>query len=191
MAKGRWTATAFLAKAMLRAAATGVGALPAHAAAPACEPGGALFWTATAARGLATGAVERSRLDGSQAVVLLDLGAAGEPLGIAIDPTGSRLYWSVPALGVIQSSALDGSEAKLVPGTQGVRGIALDPAAGKVYWAFSVAGGPAGVRRSDLDGSNVEDLVQGLVSPTDVEVDPALGKIFWADNSAGKIQRAN
>ncbi len=48
------------------------------------------------------------------------------------------------------------------------------------------------IQRSDLDGSNVEDLVtSGLSGPKELALDVAGGKMYWTDNGTDKIQRAN
>ena len=60
--------------------------------------------------------------------------------------------------------------------------------AGKMYW---VDGGTKKIQRANLDGSGVEDLVKGLVSPADLVMDPYVGKMYWADGGTNKIQRAN
>lgn len=68
--------------------------------------------------------------------------------------------------------------------------IALDLASGKMYWT---EGSPADfqIQRANLDGSNVELLVTGLVGPSGIALDLATGKIYWTDTGTSKIQRAN
>ena len=60
----------------------------------------------------------------------------------------------------------------------------------KLYWSDW---GTDKIRRSDLDGSNVEDVVSGagLGGPDGLSLDPAAGKIYWADAATNKIQRSN
>ncbi len=64
------------------------------------------------------------------------------------------------------------------------------PPASKLYWSDW---GTDKIQRSDLDGSNVEDLVSGagLNGPDGLSLDLAGGKIYWADAGTNKIQRAN
>ena len=60
---------------------------------------------------------------------------------------------------------------------------------GKMYW---VDRGTAKIKRANLDGSEVEDLVTtGLEEPTDLALDPDGGKMYWTDGLTDKIQRAN
>ena len=59
----------------------------------------------------------------------------------------------------------------------------------KMYWAD---GGTQMIQRSNLDGSDVEDLVTtGLDYPHGIALDVAGGKMYWTDFSANKIQRSN
>ena len=59
-----------------------------------------------------------------------------------------------------------------------------------MYWTEST---PADfmLQRANLDGTNLELLVTGLVNPSGIALDVAGGKIYWTDIGAGKIQRAN
>ena len=68
--------------------------------------------------------------------------------------------------------------------------IVLDQAGGKMYWTESA---PADfmIQRANLDGTNVELLVTGLVNPSGIALDVAGGKMYWTDIGTGKIQRAN
>ena len=62
--------------------------------------------------------------------------------------------------------------------------------ASKLYWSDW---GTDKIRRSDLDGSNPEDLISGagLDGPDGLSLDLSGGKIYWADAGTNKIQRAN
>ena len=68
-----------------------------------------------------------------------------------------------------------------------------EPPAGEegIYWTEWES-----IHRSNLDGSNVEDLVKSrLRVPYDIALDPAGGKIYWTelywDSRPGTIQRAD
>ncbi len=56
----------------------------------------------------------------------------------------------------------------------------------KLYWSD---GGAGKIQRSDLDGSNVEDILTGLPGPGDLAIDPYAGKIYFTSGLG--IQRAN
>ena len=64
----------------------------------------------------------------------------------------------------------------------------------KIYWTDW---GTQTIRRANLDGSQVEDLVStglyfsGLARPHSLALDVDGGKMYWADGNAAKIQRAN
>jgi len=53
----------------------------------------------------------------------------------------------------------------LVSGLNVPFGIALDLGAGKMYWTDAFTDK---IQRANLDGSDVEDLVTGLVAPTGI-----------------------
>lgn len=62
-------------------------------------------------------------------------------------------------------------------------------AAGRMYW--TEAGGHK-IRRANLDGTGVQDLVTtGVVNPHGIALDLGSGKMYWTDFGTGKIQRAN
>jgi low density lipoprotein receptor-related protein 5/6 len=94
--------------------------------------------------------------------------------------------------GEIQRSNLDGSEVEsLVTGIVRPEGLALDLLDEKVYWT-QTGGGPARIRRANLDGSAVEDFITtGLVVPQGIAVDSAAGHVYWTNNNPPEIQRAN
>ncbi len=56
----------------------------------------------------------------------------------------------------------------------------------KLYWSD---GGAGKIQRSDLDGTNVEDILTGLPGPGDLAIDPYAGKIYFTSGLG--IQRAN
>lgn len=67
--------------------------------------------------------------------------------------------------------------------------IAVDRPEGKVYWT---AVNQAGIHRSNLDGTDVEDVVtNGLVAPTGLALDLVRGKFYWTDQTLGVIRRAD
>ena len=62
-------------------------------------------------------------------------------------------------------------------------------ASAKVYWTDWTTDK---IQRSDLDGSNLEDvIVSGLTTPVGIAVDLLGRKVYWADQTQGKIRRAN
>ena len=55
-------------------------------------------------------------------------------------------------------------------------GIALDVAGGKMYWTDW---GFSGIQCANLDGSNVQILVNTDDTPWDIALDAAGGKVYW------------
>lgn len=146
---------------------------------------GMMYWTEADAIG--TGAVRRANLDGSGVETLATNDITGA-LGIALDVGGGKVYWWHGLQ--IRRAALNGSGAEGLVSTGGADGIALDADAGKMYWTGTdpVLGGV--LRRANLDGSGVENLVTGLGLVNGIALDVAGGKMYWVDLT-GKIQRAN
>ena len=73
-------------------------------------------------------------------------------------------------------------------GTQGPTGIALDLQEDRMYWVDKWTNT---IRRSGLDGSQVEDLVAEVESPEDIALDLAAEKMYWAEGGTGAIRRAD
>ena len=128
--------------------------------------------------------IHRSRLDGTQAQVLVL--NVGNPWDIALDISGSKMYWTDTARNAIWQANLDGTGVVSAVNNVSPGGIALDVSGGKMYWTDDRA-----VKRANLNGSRVEDLVTGLDHPHRIALDLSRGKMYWTDRRAGKIQRAN
>ncbi|MCF3136103.1 3-hydroxyacyl-CoA dehydrogenase [Streptomyces olivochromogenes] len=132
------------------------------------------------------------------------------PDGVAVDVAAGHVYWTnmgVPAEndGSIERVDLDGGDrTTIVPsgGTHTPKQLHFDAVGRKLYW-----GDREGMRvmRCDLDGSNVEILVQTGQGADDqrdetkwcvgVAVDPAAGHLYWSqkgpsDAGLGRILRA-
>ena len=58
----------------------------------------------------------------------------------------------------------------------------------KMYW---IDEGTNKIRRANLDGSQVEDVLARLPDPYGIAMDVAAGKIYWTDQETDRIQRAN
>ena len=133
------------------------------------------------------------------------------PDGIAVDLAAGHIYWTnmgVPYLddGSIERADLDGgNRTVIVP--QGItftpKQLHLEKDSGKLYWCDREG---MRVMRANLDGSNVETLVQTGEGEEDrrdatkwcvgITVDSELGQIYWTqkggDNSGrGRIFRAS
>jgi hypothetical protein len=127
----------------------------------------------------------------------LPLAAGSLPEGVALDETRRQLYWVEAAHSGarILRSNVDGSGvAAVVTGGSAFRGVAIDEAAGKLYWTSSNQAEGARIRRANLDGTNIEVLLElGTTgaNPRGIALDPAAGRMYWADLGLGSIHRAN
>ena len=70
---------------------------------------------------------------------------------------------------------------------------AIDTKGTQIYWTdMGGAGTYSGsIRRANLDGTNVQDLVTGLGRPKNIALDIEGGKMYWTDANEDKIRRAN
>ena len=147
-----------------------------------------VYWTDTSN-------LRRSNLDGSQAQTLksgfIDI------TYIAADPIAGALYYAYgETTPMIFRSDLGGNQVQPLlrfDRHHFVRGLAIDRAGGKIYWASSEgdSGGTGTIRRANLDGSGLEDVVPNLDYPYGPVLDVIAGKMYWIHNGTHKIQRAN
>jgi DNA-binding beta-propeller fold protein YncE len=156
-----------------------------------------IYWT----NQVGTPKVQRSCRWGGDAVdVLATLGPGGNccAIGIDIDFLNGTVYWMDGYYGgPVSRMDLDGSNVTGLYNTPGIgNGVAVDHRGGKIYWTeYGNSGGQDAIRRANLDGTNVETLLDssdGLDTPQHIAVDPDAGKIYWADlRGATKVGRAN
>ena len=149
--------------------------------------------------------------DGSDLKVIVEEGRK-LPDGLAVDAAAGHLYWTNMGNlkandGSILRSDLDGKHlTTIVPpgGTFTPKQLQIDKVNGKLYWCDREG---MRVMRADLDGSNVETLVdtsEGDARPgadarkwcVGIALDTAEGKVYWTqkggDNAGeGRIFRAN
>ncbi len=123
------------------------------------DSAGVLYWTDGAQ-------ILRGNLDGSSVIVTVP--DAGQPYYLALDFAAGKMYWTDISANEIGRSNLDGTDLE-VPGpihdlASKPIGITLDADAGKVYWTIATGG----VQRANLDGSNVEMVLEGLDSTWDI-----------------------
>lgn len=150
-----------------------------------------------------TGKIQRSDLDGSNSETLVvGLNRPGE---IALDPVAGKMYYTDSYFTALRFSDdffsarimradLDGSNAETVLSIMELvddvsvpfwdilppyQDIALDLSKGKMYWA-----GGSGIGRANLDGSNVETILERwfkLRGPESIALDVAAGKMYWTE----------
>jgi len=172
---------------------------------PGGDPVGLLYFL-----DLRGGRVVSSAPDGSDLKVLVS-GRTGIPDGIVVDTDGGHIYWTImgkPSAddGMIERADLDGGHlTTIVPagGTFTPKQLKLDSVHRKLYWSDREG---MRVMRSNLDGTNIETLVETGHGDEDrrdaqhwcvgIALDVAGGKVYWTqkggDNAGvGSIRRAN
>ncbi|HYD49171.1 MAG TPA: hypothetical protein VEB21_12520 [Terriglobales bacterium] len=142
--------------------------------------------------------IRRANLDGSNIETVIDVDLR-QARGIAIDYNGGKFYWAdnggAGADKSIKRASLDplnqNVETIVTVASAGLvnpRNVALDLTNGKIYWADE---GQPKIQRANLDGSNVEDILDAddLGDPRGMFV---LGtRLFWADRERGTISSSD
>ena len=123
------------------------------------------------------------------------------PDGIVVDIESGHIYWTdmgVPNLndGCIERADLDGQNRKMIipeGGTFTPKQLYIDKKNGKLYWSDREG---MQVMRSNLDGSNIETLVQTGQGDSDrhdatkwcvgITVDVECGQIYWTQKGPDK-----
>ena len=158
--------------------------------------------------------IRRANLDGSNIETLILPG--GAPSGLALDMDGGKMYWTDWLNDNIRRANLDGSNVETLisyepslgdPSGSALKvcsfstsppcshgdpsGLILDVARGKMYWTDEWASLPiqSGLRRANLDGSNIETFILPGGAPSDLALDVGEGKMYWVRDP--NIQRAN
>src|SRR5881409_839034 len=156
------------------------------------------------------GRIHSANADGSDRKVIIN--GARVPDGIVVDVEAGHIYWTnmgVPSKndGSIERADLDGQNRVTIIGegeTFTAKQLHLEKKSGKLYWCDREG---MRVMRANLDGSNIETLVdtsKGDPRPgpdetkwcVGITVDPRRRQIYWTqkgpDNAElGRIFRAN
>ena len=146
---------------------------------------GKIYWTE-----LGTQKIQRSNLDGSEIEDLLN---SEQPISIALDVTNNKMYWTdwqVDNHKIVRAN-LDGTDQEVVLDSGMVErpmGIDLDLINGKIYWTDHDLGT---ISSSNLDGTNIQELVDGLDHGIDISLNLQEGKMYWIQRNNAKIVRSN
>src|SRR5712664_2117391 len=156
------------------------------------------------------GRIHSANADGSDRKVIVS--GARVPDGVVVDVEAGHIYWTnmgVPSKndGSIERVDLDGKNRVTITGegkTFTPKQLHLEKRSGKLYWCDREG---MRVMRANLDGSNIETLVdtsKGDPRPgpdatkwcVGITVDPKGGKVYWTQKGAtkggsGRIFRAN
>jgi DNA-binding beta-propeller fold protein YncE len=144
-----------------------------------------LYWTDNP-----NGRIQRSDLLGNNIETLITTGT-NELTELELDVSNSKMYWTEFTSGRIRSANLNGTSPQtLVSGLAEPRGLALDLLDGKVYWTEFGGGSNPRIQRSNLDGSNIQLLFQGVTvdEPGGISLDPIAGLLYWVEPDS--IQRS-
>ena len=123
--------------------------------------GGKLYWTQP-------GSIWRANINGKEAEELVT--GLGEIEDITVD--GSHIYWTEKVkvgLGAVKRASLDSTTPEELISTEDVvlKDIAIDGVGQKLYWTDS----RGRIRRSNLNGSRIQNVVTGLAPPTQLALD--------------------
>ncbi len=167
-----------------------------------------IYWTVT-------GKIQRANLDGPNARNVIT--GLYYPRYIALDVIASKVYWiqgTTPGLrGLFKHKIccanLDGTDVQdLISGLNSPRSIALNMQEGKMYWTEGtsetkgrrfgeiwIEGTPhtAKIRRANLDGTEIQDVITTGDYPYGIALDLINGKIYWTEYNfdSGRIRCAN
>ena len=99
------------------------------------------------------------------------------------------IYWTDGTDNTIRRATFDGDiiTTLISKGLDRPDGIAIDPVALKMYWAEQ--GGR--IQRADLDGTNVELLINSSGTPRDVAMDLEGQKLYWVESAGAGIRRSD
>jgi hypothetical protein len=102
----------------------------------------------------------------------------------AVDARATRVYWASENPAAIHRAFDDGFDVETVISTEiigDVKDLVVDYDGGKIYFVDSVSGGSDNrIRRSNLDGSGIEDLAFfGEGVPTQIALDLGDAKLYW------------
>ncbi len=97
---------------------------------------------------------------------------------ISVDEWNQKLYWVTN--NVITRANLDGTQREPVIISDGdiLREVVVDGKNGHIYWI--TANTPTSrLRRANLDGTNVTDLVSSSIEMNDIALDQSLGRLYF------------
>ena len=151
--------------------------------------GGKVYWTEKT--GDSAGTINSANLNGSNVQELASILAV--PMGIAVDATNSKLYWT-NSRGRIQSANLDGSRIQnVLQNLPGPKDIAV--ARGNVYWTqYDTTGGEGNV--GILNPTAQQKIARYISTGSDTPGSLVIGngKVYWTEmtgESGGTINSAN
>ncbi|XP_032511733.2 low-density lipoprotein receptor-related protein 6 [Danaus plexippus] len=112
-----------------------------------------------------------------------------EVSALAVDVSGSKLYWSDSKTKTINRCNINGSNMEKILEFMGlVEGVAIDWSAQNIYWTDTAA---HRIEVARLDGSSRRAIMwQGLKKPKSIALDPRKGYMYWSELGSKTIKRA-
>ena len=110
-----------------------------------------------------------------------------QPPSLALDIPHGYIYWTNPELNQVKRAQLDGSNIEVLAQYAFERpsAIAVDPFAERLYWAYTTKTSST-LERSDLDGTNREEILTNSAIIMALAIDVARGLLYWG-NEEGSI----
>jgi len=145
--------------------------------------GGKIYWIDGAA---SAGWIRRANLDGSAPEALASTGLYAWDL--ALDMDAGKIYWTEIGERRVRRASLDGSGAETLIDDTFAIALALDLTRDELYLAA-----PGTLFRTDLDGTNPEELVEEIGYAQGLALDLARGDAYWTTNlsaSGSKVRRS-
>ncbi|SMO91272.1 T9SS type A sorting domain-containing protein [Gracilimonas mengyeensis] len=116
---------------------------------------GKMYW-------VKTGAVMRANMDGSEVETVAEMASYIQPQGITLDTGNGFVYWSDTSSDEILRAPVSGGDSETFVDADSPSALELDADAQKLYWIedYTFSGNGGAIYRSDLDGSNVEIVME-------------------------------
>ena len=132
--------------------------------------------------------IMRSDLDGNDIDTIINNDLI-QPYELLFIDSEKKLVWC-DGTGKIEIANLDGSQRTVIQdfGLNDPRGLAYSPQLNKLYWTEL---GNSCIKRSNMDGSQIETLIEDVQEPHGLAIDTLDNKIYWADRMTNKIQRSD
>jgi len=137
--------------------------------------------------------LSRANLDGSDIELLVGGPLYGSIEDVALDLDTRTMFWTNASFGTVHRGDMDGVASEIIATGDAPYGIALDPVTDKLYWGDVTFATDLQslIRRSDVDGSNQENLVAYDGEVYDFALDLSAGQMYWnTGDSMGSLYRA-
>lgn len=102
----------------------------------------------------------------------------------------SSVYWTTGSETLYRAKSHGSDREELLASEFGLAtGMAINQRDHQLYWVEALP--ISRIRRSPLDGSGAEDLIQLLDNPAGIDLDLTSNKMYWTERYSNQIRRAN